>query len=59
MRKALIGASATMIDFLEKTVDPGFAIVHNLPKPASQAVEDVGLPMEKYVQDVVARINRL
>jgi alpha-ketoglutarate-dependent taurine dioxygenase len=46
------------INFLEKTVDPGFAIVHNLPKPASQAVEDVGLPMEKYVQDVVARINQ-
>jgi len=46
------------IDFLERTVDPGFAIVHNLPKPESQDTDDVGLSMENYVQDIVARINQ-
>merc|ERR1719171_2707537 len=27
------------IDFLERTVDPGFAIVHNLPKPENQGAD--------------------
>jgi len=46
------------IDLLQKSVDPGFAIVHNLPRPQDQSQAQVGLVLESFVQSIVGRINQ-
>lgn len=46
------------IEFLEKMIDPGVAMIRNLGRPDSLENDEVGLPMEKLVGKIVGRLNQ-
>lgn len=56
--EALENDYATQVDFIEKLISPGVAIVHGLGAPESLEDDKVGLPLEKLVTNVIGRLNQ-
>jgi len=56
--KALRTDEALQIEFLERLADPGVALVTGVGAPQSLASEDVGLPLERLVGEVIGRLNQ-
>jgi alpha-ketoglutarate-dependent taurine dioxygenase len=56
--EALASDPALQAEFLERMVDPGVALVHNLGAPESFEKMEVGKPMEDLITRVVGRMNQ-
>jgi len=49
---------AMQIEFLERMTDPGVALITGMEAPQSLDNEDVGLPLERLVGNVIGRLNQ-
>lgn len=47
-----------MVEFLERMIDPGVALVTDVPPPSGLELEVVGFPLERLVSKVVGRLNQ-
>jgi len=54
----LVANEDLQIDFLEKMVNPGAALIKNLDVPESLENNVVGLPMENLVSKIIGRLNQ-
>jgi len=55
---ALAADEDLQIDFLEKMVDPGVALIRNAEPASSFESHEVGMPLERLVGDVIGRLNQ-
>jgi len=46
------------IEFLERMMDPGVAVIENVGKPDSFDHEDCGKPLEDFVGSIIGRLNQ-
>jgi len=46
------------IDFLERMMDPGIAVIENIGRPASLDHLDCGKPLEDFVTNIIGRLNQ-
>lgn len=56
--KEIAESEDLQIELLEKMIDPGMAMIRNLGPPESLGNEDVGMPMEKLVRQIIGRLNQ-